>query len=105
VTPGRLRALLQRAGLSPEAWARRLNAQATELSLASRIDPKTPYKWLRGATPRSPWPQLVADLLTAQLREPVTPADLGWPAPDPGLLTVSADSGLLLLPWTAGRAC
>jgi hypothetical protein len=41
--PGGLRALLERAGLSPEQLARRLNAQAAELGLANRIDPKTPY--------------------------------------------------------------
>jgi hypothetical protein len=41
-----LRALLQRADLSPEQLARRLNRQAAQCGITKRVDPKTPHKWL-----------------------------------------------------------
>ncbi|HEX6238290.1 MAG TPA: hypothetical protein VFZ68_13915, partial [Acidimicrobiales bacterium] len=64
-----LATLLGRAQLSPEAFARRLNAFALELGRADRLDPKTPYKWLRGGHPRQPWPTLAAALLSRDLAE------------------------------------
>src|ERR1043166_2828199 len=50
-----LRQLLQRATLTPEQFAHRLNRLATQMGLTARIDRKTPYKWLRGGLPREPW--------------------------------------------------
>jgi tetratricopeptide (TPR) repeat protein len=98
-----LRALLQRAGISPEQLARRLNQQAAGLGLPNRIDQKTPYKWFRGTQPRPPWPALVAQLLSSQLGIEVNASDLGWKSDDSGILCVSANSGLIL-PWTAHGA-
>jgi tetratricopeptide (TPR) repeat protein len=94
-----LRGLLQRASLSPEQFAKRLNVQASELGLKHRIDQKTPYKWFRGAVPRQPWPALAAHLLSATLGIDVSSEDLGWGTRSADLLCVPADIGLAL-PWT-----
>ncbi len=98
-----LRAFVQRAGLSPEQFARRLNKYATELALPNRVDPKTPYKWFRGTVPRQPWPPLIAAVLSAELATDVRVEDLGWKPSDRGVAYVSANAGLLL-PWTAEGA-
>ncbi len=100
---GMLRTLLQRAGLSTEQLARRLNQQAAELGLPNRIDQKTPYKWFRGAVPRAPWPMLVARYLSGQLGSEISPEDLGWTASSEGILWVPADTGLVV-PWTGRGA-
>jgi hypothetical protein len=97
-----LRALLESADLSPEHLARRLNRQAGQVGIAKRVDPKTPYKWLRGSQPRSPWPDLTAAVLTHALGRTVDVAELGW-ASSEGVLSVPADTGLSL-PWTAAGA-
>jgi hypothetical protein len=85
-----LRALLQRANLSPEQLARELRQLAADL--ARRLNDKSPYKWFRGAVPRHPWPDPVAHLLTdrhgSQRRGPgLTASALEWltapPAGDP----------------------
>lgn len=96
----RLRLLLQRAQLTPEQLAGKLNRAANEIGLAARIDRKTPYKWLRNGTPRSPWPALTAAVLTEQLGTPITAGDIGWSSPTNELQFVSAASGLDV-PWTA----
>ena len=98
-----LRALLQRASLSPEQFAKRLNVQASELGLKHRIDQKTPYKWFRGAVPRQPWPTLAAHLLSGTLGIEVSPEDLGWGTGNADMLCVPADTGLVV-PWTVDGA-
>jgi hypothetical protein len=98
-----LRALVQRAGLSPEQFARRLNKYAVGLGLSNQLDPKTPYKWFRGAAPREPWPALVAAVLGAELATDLRVEELGWKAANRGIEYVSANTGLLL-PWTASGA-
>jgi tetratricopeptide (TPR) repeat protein len=98
-----LRSLLQRASLSPEQFAKRLNVQASELGLRHRIDQKTPYKWFRGAVPRQPWPTLAAHLLSGTLGIEVSPEDLGWGTGNADMLCVPADIGLVL-PWTVDGA-
>lgn len=98
-----LRVVLQRAGMSPERFARRLNAKASELQLTQRIDPKTPYKWFRGSMPRSPWPTLASAVLSAELGQTISVEDLGWTTSRSEILTVPADTGLAL-PWTAEGA-
>jgi hypothetical protein len=97
-----LRALLQRADLSCEQLARRLNRQAAQCGITKRVDPKTPYKWLRGSRPRPPWPDLTAAVLTHALGRTVDAAELGWARSD-GVFGVPADTGLNL-PWTAAGA-
>jgi len=88
---------LAELGWKPEVLARRLNDVAALHGRCERVHAKTPYKWLRGDRPRSPWPALVAAVLTDELGRPTTPADLGWL--DGGVECVSAISGLVL-PWT-----
>jgi tetratricopeptide (TPR) repeat protein len=98
-----LRGLLQRAGLSPEQFARRLSQLAGEQGLARRVDDKTPYKWFRGKIPRHPWPALAAHELSARLGSQVTAEDLGWGASTAGLQFLAAGAGLDL-PWTVHGA-
>lgn len=98
-----LRVLLHRAGLTPEQFAGRLNRLAGRLGMAVRLDRKTPYKWLRGGSPRAPWPALAAVVLTELLTAPVTPRDLGWRPRSGGMEFVPASSGLDLT-WTAEGA-
>ena len=89
--------LLARVQWRPEHLAGQLNTLADLHGHPERVHPKTPYKWLRGAQPRRPWPGLTAALLSRHLPTPVTPADLGWD--DGGEESVSATAGLEL-PWT-----
>ena len=93
-----LRAALARADWSPETFARRLNALARELGRSEVVDPKTPYKWLRGSKPRSPWPTLIAAVLSRELADDVTPEALGWQS-DRAITLVPANAGLSV-PWT-----
>src|SRR5579863_7133175 len=99
-----LRDFLQRANLTPEQFARRLNRLAAEQGLARRVDDKTPYKWCRGSIPRPPWPALAACELSSQLGTHVTVEDLGWSndsTAGPRFLAADAD---LDLPWTVRGA-
>ncbi|MGH4022668.1 MAG: hypothetical protein ACRDT0_26210 [Pseudonocardiaceae bacterium] len=92
-----LPAVLAELGWTPEELARRLNDLAVLHGRGERLHVKTPYKWLRGQQPRSPWPALAAALLAGELGSPVTPTELGW---GQDAVAVSASSGLVL-PWTA----
>ncbi|MGH3773220.1 MAG: hypothetical protein ACRDRW_17795 [Pseudonocardiaceae bacterium] len=91
-----LAVVLTELGWKPEVLARRLNSAAALHGRSERVHTKTPYKWLHGDRPRSPWPALTAALLTDELGRPITTADLGW---DGAIEAVSAISGLVL-PWT-----
>ena len=93
-----LAALLAELGWRPEQLARQVNALAAGHGRSERIHPKTPYKWLDGAQPRSPWLAFIPLALSEALQREVTAADLSWPAEAP--LPVPASEGLLL-PWTA----
>ncbi|HWR46412.1 MAG TPA: hypothetical protein VN327_02160, partial [Pseudonocardiaceae bacterium] len=93
---GTLAVVLTELGWKPAVLARRLNSFAALHGRSERLHAKTPYKWLRGDRPRSPWPALAAALLTDELGHPITPVDLGW---DGDIEAVSAISGLVL-PWT-----
>ncbi|WP_158682389.1 hypothetical protein [Nocardia cyriacigeorgica] len=97
-----LATLLSELGWRPETFARKLSEHAQLHGRRASVHPKTPYKWLAGARPRAPWPDLAAALLTAELARPITPADLGWNAAPTGPL-LPADSGLDG-PWTAEGA-
>lgn len=92
-----LAGVLTELGWTPAVLARRLNCFAALHGRGERVHAKTPYKWLRGDRPRSPWPALAAALLTGELGSLVTTADLGWDGAD--VEAVSAVSGLVL-PWT-----
>jgi tetratricopeptide (TPR) repeat protein len=93
---GTLAVVLTELGWKPAVLARRLNSFAALHGRSERLHAKTPYKWLRGDRPRSPWPALATALLTDELGHPITPVDLGW---DGDIEAVSAISGLVL-PWT-----
>jgi tetratricopeptide (TPR) repeat protein len=93
-----LKLQLSRAQWTPEVFARQLNSFARELGRIDYLDLKTPYKWLRGSTPRAPWPAFTAALLSRELGEPITPKDLGWQG-DNSLLVLPANAGLVV-PWT-----
>ncbi|MBV9139389.1 MAG: hypothetical protein JO115_00430 [Pseudonocardiales bacterium] len=97
-SPNALTGVLTELGWKPEALARRLNNFAALHGRCERMHPKTPYKWLHGDRPRSPWPALLAALLSEELGRPITTADLGWGGDQ--VEAVSAISGLIL-PWTA----
>jgi hypothetical protein len=93
-----LAAVLTELGWKPAVLARRLNSVAALHGRSERVHAKTPYKWLRGDRPRSPWPALMATLVSDELGRPITATDLGWDGDD--VEAVSAISGLVL-PWTA----
>ncbi|MBV9139391.1 MAG: hypothetical protein JO115_00440 [Pseudonocardiales bacterium] len=97
-SPNALTGVLTELGWKPEALARRLNNFAALHGRVEQMHPKTPYKWLHGDRPRSPWPVLVAALLSEELGRPITTADLGWGGDQ--VEAVSAISELIL-PWTA----
>lgn len=97
-SPNALTGVLTELGWKPEVLARRLNDFAALHGRAENMHPKTPYKWLHGDRPRSPWPTLVAALLSEELERPITTADLGWGGDQ--MEAVSAIKGLIL-PWTA----
>ncbi|MGH3913028.1 MAG: hypothetical protein ACRDTC_06415 [Pseudonocardiaceae bacterium] len=89
--------LLTELGWKPEVLARRLNGFAALYGRNERMHLKTPYKWLHGTAPSSPWSALALALLTDELGRTVTTAELGWS--DVEIEAVSALSGLEL-PWT-----
>jgi hypothetical protein len=95
----RLRILLQRAQLTPEQFAHRLNRLSSQMGLTERIDRKTPYKWLRGSAPRKPWPALAASVLSQELNAEIQPDDIGWRTAGGGLMFVPANTGLVV-PWS-----
>lgn len=74
--------LLTTLGLRVGQFARRLNSMAEALGRPERLHAKTPYKWIHGEVPRSPWRSLTALFLAQELGRPVTVADLGWPPDD-----------------------
>jgi hypothetical protein len=98
---GELGSVLAELAWKPEQLARRLNSFATMHGRREQVHPKTPYKWLRGEHPRTPWPTLAAALLSDELGRPVAAADLGWR--EDGVEAVSAINGLTL-PWTVSGA-
>lgn len=89
--------LLAALGMSGDRFARRLNDSAEALGCPERVHPKTPYKWIKGEMPRSPWRSLATLVLSTELGRPITVADLGW-QPD-GLDCAPATAGLQT-PWT-----
>jgi hypothetical protein len=72
-----LRRLLAEAGWSGAALARALNALGTELSLPLHYDRSTIGHWLAGIRPRSPVPELVAEVLSRRLGRHVHVDDTG----------------------------
>ncbi|HEY3733566.1 MAG TPA: hypothetical protein VGL63_06595 [Streptosporangiaceae bacterium] len=82
VTNHELAALIEAAGRSHAALARKVNAAAANLGLDLRYDQASVYWWLRGRVPDDPAPALLAGILRDWLGRPVEPAGLGFT--DPG---------------------
>lgn len=101
MTESQLATSLDDLGWTPETLARKLIEFSSLHGQRQYVNEKTPYKWLKGHKPRSPWPQLIAALLSAELSRPVTPETLGWPTSGKAdqKPLVPAYSGLAL-PWT-----
>jgi hypothetical protein len=82
-----LASVLAELGWKPEVLARRLNDVAALHGRGERVHVKTPYKWLRGDRPRSPWPALAAALMADELGRAITaagsarPGQTPWPSP------------------------
>src|SRR5690606_26044574 len=75
----KLKRLLDEVGWSPEGLARRVNAALRQYPGKRRIHEKTPYKWLRGTSPRAPIPDVVVGLLAQALQRPIS-FDTVWSA-------------------------
>jgi hypothetical protein len=92
--------LLDEIGWTPETLARAVNRFAQRQGRPERVHLKTPFRWRTGASPRAPWPTLVAAVLSERLHRTITPADLGW-GDDTDLVDAMAG---LALPWTTAGA-
>ena len=72
--PSLLASCLARLRWSPERLAHEINKKCG----TGTISRKAPYNWLNGARPRRHLPDLVAEILTERLGEPIT-AEALWP--------------------------
>jgi hypothetical protein len=95
VTNHELAALIQAAGRSHAALARKVNTAAAGRSgLDLRYDQASVYWWLRGRVPADPVPGLLAEILSDWLGRLVQVADLGFTDPGGQLgLTLAAAPG------------
>ncbi|MDF3293935.1 hypothetical protein [Streptomyces silvisoli] len=69
-----LASCLERLSWSPDRLAREVNKTCGE----NTISIKAPYNWLKGSLPRHGLPQVVAEILSQRLGEPISVRDL-WP--------------------------
>lgn len=78
-TPNRqLHALLSETGFSHKGFARRVNDAGAAYGLPGMsYDHSSVVRWLAGQQPKPPVPDLIANVFTAHLGRPVTPAALG----------------------------
>lgn len=78
-TPNRqLHALLSEAGFSRKGFARRVNDAGEAVGLPGMsYDHSSVVRWLSGQQPKAPVPDLIANVFTARLGRPITPACLG----------------------------
>ncbi|MET7334396.1 hypothetical protein [Nonomuraea sp. NPDC005650] len=93
-----LKLLLDEVGWRPEALARRVNAVLQQHPGKRRVHEKTPYHWLRGASPRAPIPDIVVELLVQALKRPIS-FDMVWPATTPSRPSRIWLGGDLDVPW------
>ena len=82
----KLRAAIERAGLSHEGLARRVVTVAAENGLERAYDHISVKRWLDGARPRGLVPQFIAVALSRKLGEQVTLADIGMDDVEDGLV-------------------
>lgn len=78
-TPNRqLHGLLSEAGFSHKGFARRINDAGEACGLPGMsYDHSSVVRWLGGQQPKAPVPDLIANVFTAHLGRPITPACLG----------------------------
>lgn len=82
----KLRLVLERAGLSHEALARRVVEVAAENGADRAYNHISVKRWLDGTMPRGLVPQFIAIALSRKLGEPVTLADIGMDDVDGALV-------------------
>lgn len=95
-----LSAYLQRAGWGPRELARMVNTRLKRMIDPRRQIPQTaPYQWLKhGYCPYPPVPEVVAEVLSERLGQPIT-AEMLWPNRAPAAsIPLSAGDGLAG-PW------
>jgi tetratricopeptide (TPR) repeat protein len=73
----RLRDALAEARWTGQQLASAVNAAGREIGLTLSFDRTAVAHWLAGTRPRSPTPNLIAEVFSRRLGHPVTPADLG----------------------------
>ncbi|MGH8896503.1 MAG: hypothetical protein ACRDZ4_05625 [Egibacteraceae bacterium] len=95
-----LSAYLQRAGWGPRELARAVNSRLKRMTDPRRqIHQTAPYQWLKhGYCPYPPVPEVVAEVLSERLGQPIT-AEMLWPhrAPASSILLSAGDG--LAGPW------
>jgi hypothetical protein len=82
----KLRMVIERAGLSNEALARRVVEVASENGVETSYNHISVRRWLDGSRPRGLVPQFIAAALSRKLGERVTPADIGMEDVDGALV-------------------
>lgn len=81
-----MRELLAEARWTEDALARRVNALAQEIGLATRLDRRSVSHWLAGRQPRSPLPELIAEALARRLERQVSATQAGLTSSNAGIL-------------------
>ncbi|MEU3028006.1 hypothetical protein ACPCBC_17140 [Streptomyces incarnatus] len=74
-----LAALINEAGCSNAALARRVNELGARQGKTTRYDKASVTRWVGGMTPKGESPQFVAEAISSFLGRPVSPTDLGFP--------------------------
>ncbi|WP_184829451.1 transcriptional regulator [Jiangella mangrovi] len=69
--------MLSEAGMSRQGLAVRVNEAGARQGRVPRYDHTAVARWLRGQRPRAPVPDLICEVLGAQLDRPLTLADIG----------------------------
>lgn len=99
-----LRGLLIEARWTGDALARRVNALATEIGLATSLDRRSVSHWLAGRRPRSPLPELIAEAFTRRLGRPVPVQATGLLPDTEPLVAEPPDDPLDTLEFLCGLA-
>ncbi|MGB3439152.1 MAG: hypothetical protein WBA97_10415 [Actinophytocola sp.] len=74
---GRLRTLMAEAGFTGPELVRRINQAGAEAGLDLRYQRPSVAQWLSGGRPRTPVPELAAEVFTRALGRRITPAETG----------------------------
>lgn len=85
-----LAALIDEAGCSNAALARRVNELSSGQSEITRYDKASITRWRQGRVPKGRTPQFIAEAIGGFLGRPVSPTDLGFPQQAPRPVTTRA---------------